>query len=65
MKSVAADNETVVSPSYIPLPWEVFAGFCRMVWVGGVVTFGPTRQTRVSAAHQPAESVCRATLLLE
>ena len=65
MKPVTADNETVVSPSYIPLPWEVFAGFCRMVWVGCVVTFGPRRQTRVCAAHQLTESVRATALLLD
>jgi len=42
MEPISAHNGTVVSPSsYVPLPWEAFAGFLRIVWVGSVVTFGP------------------------
>jgi hypothetical protein len=42
MKPITAGNRTV-PPSSVPLPWEVFAEFWRVVWVGWVVTLGPDR----------------------
>ena len=41
MKRITTENGRISAPSYIPLPWQVFAEFCRMVAVGCVVTFGP------------------------
>jgi hypothetical protein len=41
MKPITADKGTAVPPSYIPLPWQVFAEFWRLVCLGCVVTFGP------------------------
>jgi hypothetical protein len=41
MKAIATENRRRTSPSYIPLPWHIFAEFWRTVWVGWIVTFGP------------------------
>jgi len=41
MKAIATENRRRTSPSYIPLPWHIFAEFWRTVWVGCIVTFGP------------------------
>src|SRR5215469_8022022 len=37
-KPITAENRTTGSPTYVPLPWHVFAAFWRLVWVGCLVT---------------------------
>jgi hypothetical protein len=58
MEPILAHNGTAVSPSsYVPLPWEAFAGFWRMVWVGSVVTFGPHPGQRAVPQTTPLVAV--------
>jgi hypothetical protein len=46
MKTTKAEYNTPGPRRYIPLPWDVFCEFARMIFVGCVVTFGPRRRRR-------------------
>ena len=52
MRPSIADNGILVSRSYIPLPWQVFAEFWRMVWVGCVATIGPRAGRRLVPVYE-------------
>jgi hypothetical protein len=51
MKRITTENATS-APSYIPLPWHVFAEFCQMIAVGCVVTFGPHPRCKTHEGHE-------------
>jgi hypothetical protein len=53
MKPITAENRTTGSPTYVPLPWHVFAAFWRLVWVGFVVAFGPYSGRGVTRHRNP------------
>ena len=46
MRTNLAENRTPRPSSYIPLPWDVFYEFARVIFAGCVVTFGPRRRGR-------------------
>jgi hypothetical protein len=44
MKSITVEARTTDRKPYIPLPWQTFYEFARIIWEGCVVTFGPRRK---------------------
>ena len=50
---IAVVNRTTPPYSYVPLPWEVFSEFFRVIWVGCVVTFGPHQEPKTNQVQAP------------
>ncbi|HKE27230.1 MAG TPA: hypothetical protein VKB88_32970 [Bryobacteraceae bacterium] len=63
MKPITAENRTTGSPTYVPLPWDAFATFSRMVWVGFLVVFGPYSGRRTNEAQEPNDTSPNAKLV--
>jgi len=63
MKPITAENRTTGSPTYVPLPWHVFAAFWHLVWVGFVVAFGPYSGPRANEAQEPDDTSPDPTLV--
>jgi hypothetical protein len=51
MKIIPAQKTT--PGSFVPLPWQAFSEFFRLVWVGCVATFGTRRAGTAKQEHEP------------